>query len=90
MELLLVEDDRVIATGLFYSLTQEGYAVTACHSCEEARVFKAGAEVILTSLEYVWFLSSRLNAAGRKRVRFMFPDKRTRQYPGHFPDGLRR
>ena len=37
MELLLVEDDRVIATGLFYSLTQEGYAVTACHSCEEAR-----------------------------------------------------
>ena len=37
MELLLVEDDRVIATGLFYSLCQEGYEVTVCHSCEEAR-----------------------------------------------------
>ncbi len=38
MELLLVEDDRVIATGLFYSLCQEGYEVTVCHSCEEAAV----------------------------------------------------
>ena len=30
MKLLLVEDDRVIASGLTYSLTQEGYEVTHC------------------------------------------------------------
>lgn len=36
MKLLLVEDDRVIASGLEYSLCAEGYEVTVCHSKADA------------------------------------------------------
>jgi|SRR5690554_1326135 len=34
--ILLVEDDKTIALGLEYSLGQEGFAVTVCHSMESA------------------------------------------------------
>ncbi|MEO3947734.1 response regulator transcription factor [Gorillibacterium sp. CAU 1737] len=37
MNLLLVEDDASIATGLDYSLSQEGYSVTICPTLEKAR-----------------------------------------------------
>ncbi|GAB2535376.1 response regulator transcription factor [Gracilibacillus alcaliphilus] len=36
MKLLIVEDDQTIASGLEYSLTQEGYQVTVCHNVQEA------------------------------------------------------
>jgi DNA-binding response OmpR family regulator len=35
-ELLLVEDDQIIANGLIYALEQEGYSVTHCGSVAEA------------------------------------------------------
>lgn len=35
-KILLVEDDKTIAMGLEYSLGQEGYAVTVCHSVSSA------------------------------------------------------
>lgn len=35
-KLLIVEDDKTIATGLEYSLTQEGYEVTVCYRVDEA------------------------------------------------------
>ncbi len=37
MEILFVEDDKVIAAGLCYSLMQEGYAVTHCLNVETAK-----------------------------------------------------
>lgn len=37
MNLLLVEDDKVIADGLEYSLTQEGFTVTRANSVESAK-----------------------------------------------------
>jgi DNA-binding response OmpR family regulator len=37
MKILFVEDDRVIALGLCYSLTQEGYQVTHCVNVESAK-----------------------------------------------------
>ncbi|WP_066190528.1 MULTISPECIES: response regulator transcription factor [Gracilibacillus] len=36
MQLLIVEDDHTIASGLEYSLIQEGYQVILCHSVQEA------------------------------------------------------
>jgi DNA-binding response OmpR family regulator len=36
MKLLLVEDDKTIALGLEYSLTQEGFEVTICYDAESA------------------------------------------------------
>ncbi len=36
MRLLLVEDDKTIALGLEYSLTQEGFEVTICYNAESA------------------------------------------------------
>lgn len=37
IKILFVEDDRIIASGLSYSLTQEGYSVTHCLDVESAR-----------------------------------------------------
>ena len=37
MRILLVEDDRTIAAGLEYSLSQEGYETVACHTYEAAK-----------------------------------------------------
>ncbi len=37
MKILFVEDDRIIASGLCYSLEQEGYDVTHCLNAESAR-----------------------------------------------------
>ncbi len=37
MKILFVEDDRIIASGLCYSLTQEGYLVTHCLNVESAK-----------------------------------------------------
>ncbi len=37
MKILFVEDDRIIASGLCYSLTQEGYAVTHCVDFQSAK-----------------------------------------------------
>ncbi len=37
MKILFVEDDRIIASGLCYSLTQEGYIVTHCLNVESAK-----------------------------------------------------
>lgn len=37
MKILFVEDDKVIASGLCYSLTQEGYSVTHCLNVESAK-----------------------------------------------------
>jgi DNA-binding response OmpR family regulator len=37
MKILFVEDDRIIASGLCYSLTQEGYFVTHCLNVESAK-----------------------------------------------------
>ena len=39
MRLLLVEDDKTIAAGLEYSLCEEGYFVTLCHTVQSAKVF---------------------------------------------------
>jgi len=36
MKILFVEDDRIIASGLCYSLTQEGYDITHCLNAAEA------------------------------------------------------
>lgn len=36
-KILFVEDDKIIASGLCYSLTQEGYSVTHCLDVEAAR-----------------------------------------------------
>lgn len=36
MKILFVEDDKIIASGLCYSLTQEGYEVTHCLNTTEA------------------------------------------------------
>jgi len=37
MRVLFVEDDKVIASGLCYSLTQEGYEITHCLNAAEAK-----------------------------------------------------
>lgn len=37
MKILFVEDDRIIASGLCYSLMQEGYSVTHCLNAESAK-----------------------------------------------------
>ncbi|WP_368901414.1 response regulator transcription factor [Oceanobacillus oncorhynchi] len=37
MKLLIVEDDKTIASGLEYSLSQEGYEVIVCHHAEGAK-----------------------------------------------------
>ncbi|MBZ9634003.1 response regulator transcription factor [Clostridium sp. FP1] len=37
MKILFVEDDKIIASGLCYSLTQEGYFVTHCLNVESAK-----------------------------------------------------
>ena len=37
MKILFVEDDKIIASGLCYSLTQEGYFVTHCLNVEAAK-----------------------------------------------------
>ncbi|WP_167958989.1 response regulator transcription factor [Anaerosporobacter faecicola] len=37
MKLMVVEDDRIIATGLEYSLQQEGYEVVLAYSFQEAK-----------------------------------------------------
>ncbi|MDD4170147.1 MAG: response regulator transcription factor [Desulfotomaculaceae bacterium] len=37
MKILFVEDDKVIASGLCYSLEQEGYSVTHCLNAESAK-----------------------------------------------------
>lgn len=37
IKILFVEDDKIIASGLSYSLTQEGYSVTHCPDVESAR-----------------------------------------------------
>lgn len=37
MKILFVEDDRIIASGLCYSLTQEGYLVTHCLDVQSAK-----------------------------------------------------
>ena len=37
MKILFVEDDKVIASGLCYSLTQEGYSVIHCLNVESAK-----------------------------------------------------
>jgi DNA-binding response OmpR family regulator len=37
LKILFVEDDRIIASGLSYSLTQEGYSVTHCLDIESAK-----------------------------------------------------
>ena len=37
MKILFVEDDKIIASGLCYSLTQEGYSVTHCLNVESAK-----------------------------------------------------
>lgn len=37
MNLLLVEDDKTIASGLQYSLEQEGYSVTLCYDATSAK-----------------------------------------------------
>lgn len=37
MKILFVEDDKIIASGLCYSLAQEGYSVTHCLNLESAK-----------------------------------------------------
>lgn len=44
MKILIVEDDQTIATGLEYSLQQEGYSTTICHD------FKCAKNVIMNQL----------------------------------------
>ncbi|MEE1219671.1 MAG: response regulator transcription factor [Ruminococcus sp.] len=36
MKILLIEDNRMIAKGIIYSLEQNGYSVTYCDNCEKA------------------------------------------------------
>ena len=36
MNILVVEDDRTIASGLTYSLQQEGFTTVLCHSAADA------------------------------------------------------
>ncbi|WP_226526888.1 response regulator transcription factor [Metabacillus niabensis] len=38
MKILLVEDDKTIASGLEYSLQTDGYETVTCHSAESAKV----------------------------------------------------
>src|SRR5690625_1458228 len=45
MHILLVEDDQTIATGLEYSLQQEGYLTIVCHD------FKSAEKVIMEQLD---------------------------------------
>lgn len=45
MNILLVEDDKTIATGLEYSLRQEGYSTTICYD------FGSAQTIILTQLD---------------------------------------
>lgn len=47
MKLLIVEDDKTIASGLEYSLNQEGYEVIVCHRAQEAM------EIINTKLSSI-------------------------------------
>lgn len=47
MKILLVEDDRTIASGLEYSLKQEDYETVLCHNAASAR------EVIETKIEEI-------------------------------------
>jgi two-component system, OmpR family, response regulator VicR len=47
MKLLVVEDDRTIASGLEYSLKQEGYEILLCHTAASA------IEVIKQSIEEI-------------------------------------
>ncbi|MEH7238690.1 response regulator transcription factor [Bacillus sp. JJ1562] len=37
MKILLVEDDKTIASGLDYSLTQDGYETIVCHNAKDAK-----------------------------------------------------
>lgn len=47
MKLLVVEDDKAIASGLEYSLIQEGYEVIVCHRVQEAM------KIIETSMDTI-------------------------------------
>ena len=49
--MLLVEDDQMIATGLVYALEQEGYAVTHCQSVTEALAAIAARQFDLAILD---------------------------------------
>lgn len=77
MKLLLVEDDRAIAAGLFYSLTQEGYEVTVCHSCEKAREAVAAVSFAICLLDVTlpdgsgYDLCSLIKARGNTPVIFL-------------------
>lgn len=51
MKILFVEDDKVIASGLCYSLAQEGYLVTHCLNVEAARAAIAGESFDLAILD---------------------------------------
>lgn len=42
MKILLVEDDKTIASGLEYSLKQEGYEIILCHNAERAKKVISG------------------------------------------------
>jgi DNA-binding response OmpR family regulator len=50
-EILLVEDDAMIASGLLYALEREGYAVTHGKSVREARAAAAGRRFDLAILD---------------------------------------
>ncbi|GHU60324.1 hypothetical protein AGMMS49975_29280 [Clostridia bacterium] len=50
-EILLVEDDAMIASGLVYALSQEGYSVTHCASLREARAFQKHADIALLDMQ---------------------------------------
>ena len=51
MKILFVEDDKVIAAGLCYSLLQEGYAVTHCLNVEAAKMMLRGNSFDLAILD---------------------------------------
>ena len=49
--ILMVEDDRIIASGLEYSLTEEGYEAVWCANVQAAREALAGQEIDLCLID---------------------------------------
>ncbi len=49
--ILMVEDDRIIASGLEYSLTEEGYEAVWCANVQAAREVLAGQEIDLCLID---------------------------------------
>ena len=69
MKILFVEDDKIIAAGLCYSLQQEGYDVTHCLGVESARAALNEQSLVWRSLIWGCRTGAGMTFAGLSRQR---------------------